>query len=248
MRHCKTQMKKLRNLETQQGSSVIIDIVDRNVSDEINENLKRPVTIEEIKHSVSLCNVVDRITCKVLANRMKRCMNLIISEAQSAFIPRKYITDNAMIFFEAMHYLKRKTQGKEGYAALITDMSKAYDRVEWDFLRAMMIKMGFYLEWVNKVMQMEEAETIKLCLKIYQAASGQQYPARRTNNFGNSFGVYHCRLSVPAATLYHAKKELEEWRRANSGAKMTVVAATKILLRGKFYLLVVWLAHCWPRS
>ncbi|KAH0734644.1 hypothetical protein KY290_010457 [Solanum tuberosum] len=211
--------------KTQQGPfSVITDIVDRKVSDEINEDLKRSFTVEEIKYVVfsmhpdkalgpdglnpgffqhfwstvgddvskaimeclnnkspvpgsnntnivlipkkkqpefvsdlrpiSLCNVVDRITCEVLANRMKRCMNLIISEVQSTFILGRYITDNAMISFEAIHYLKRKTQGKVGYAALKTDMSKAYDRVEWGFLKAMMIKMGFCLEWVNKVMQM----------------------------------------------------------------------------------------------
>ncbi|KAG5615497.1 hypothetical protein H5410_015321, partial [Solanum commersonii] len=34
--------------------------------------------------------------------------------------------------------------------------------------------------------------------------------------------------NVPAATLYYAKKELEEWRSANSGAQMTVVATKMI--------------------
>ena len=122
---------------------------------------KQPEFVSDLR-PISLCNVVDRITCKVLANRMKRCMNLIISEAQSAFIPGIYITDNVMISFEAMHYLKRKTQGKVAYAALITNMSKAYDRVEWDFLRGLMIKMGFYLEWVNEFMQMVTTVTYKL--------------------------------------------------------------------------------------
>lgn len=33
--------------------------------------------------------------------------------------------------------------------ALKVDISKAYDRVEWVFLRAMMLKMSFTEEWVN---------------------------------------------------------------------------------------------------
>nr|XP_025886114.1 uncharacterized protein LOC112941177 [Solanum lycopersicum] len=37
--------------------------------------------------------------------------------------------------------------------------------------------------------------------------------------------------SAPAATLYSAKKELKEWRSANSGAEMTVVAATKMVAK-----------------
>jgi hypothetical protein len=36
-----------------------------------------------------------------------------------------------------------KRNGNEGFAAVKTDMIKAYDRVEWRFLEAMIIKMGF---------------------------------------------------------------------------------------------------------
>lgn len=113
---------------------------------------KQPEFVSDLR-PISLCNVVDRITCKVLVNRMKRFMNLIISEAQSVFIPGRYITDNAM------HYLKRKTQVKVGFAAIKTGTRKAYDRVEWGFLQAMMIKIGFCWEWVNKVMHMVTAVT-----------------------------------------------------------------------------------------
>ena len=71
----------------------------------------------------------------MLANRMKSVLDVVISEAQSTFIPGQAITDNIIISAEVMHFLKRKRQGKNGVAALKIDMSKAYDKIEWNFLK-----------------------------------------------------------------------------------------------------------------
>ena len=67
-------------------------------------------------------------------NRLKPILNSIISEAQSAFIADRFITDNILIAFEILHHMKTQCSGKTGFMALKLDMSKAYDRVEWVFL------------------------------------------------------------------------------------------------------------------
>uniref|UniRef100_A0A803QJ68 Reverse transcriptase domain-containing protein n=1 Tax=Cannabis sativa TaxID=3483 RepID=A0A803QJ68_CANSA len=107
-----------------------------------------PCNMTELR-PISLCNVVYKVLSKVLANRLKKVLDQVVSDFQSAFIPGRLISDNIMVSFEVMYYLKRKTGGKQGYMALKLDMSKAYDRVEWRFLNEMLRKMGFAERWVD---------------------------------------------------------------------------------------------------
>nr|XP_017221408.1 PREDICTED: uncharacterized protein LOC108198150 [Daucus carota subsp. sativus] len=102
---------------------------------------------------ISLCNVSYKIASKVLANRFKKILDGVISETQSAFIPGRLMSDNTMIAYEVMHYMKRKVGGRAGRMALKLDMSKAYDRVEWSFLRAMLEKLGFDRRLVNLLLE-----------------------------------------------------------------------------------------------
>ncbi|XP_060968619.1 uncharacterized protein LOC115710455 [Cannabis sativa] len=109
---------------------------------------KNPSQMGDLR-PISLCNVLYKITSKVVANRMKNVLNYAISETQSAFVSGRLISDNIMVAFEVMHYLKRKTNGRKGYMALKLDMSKAYDRVEWGFLEATLRVMGFSDRWIG---------------------------------------------------------------------------------------------------
>ena len=95
--------------------------------------INNPSKINEFR-LISLCNVSYKIVSKFLANRLKPLLSAIISENQSVFVPSRLITNNVLIAFEIMHYLKKKKDGKEGYMAAKLDMSKAHDRVEWVFL------------------------------------------------------------------------------------------------------------------
>lgn len=113
---------------------------------------KNPSRLTELR-PIALCNVVMKIITKVIANRLKEVLDSVISETQSAFLPGRLITDNVMISFEVMHYLKRKKFGKEGFMALKLDMSKAYDRIEWKFLQDILLKMGFDRWWIHLILQ-----------------------------------------------------------------------------------------------
>lgn len=109
-----------------------------------------------------------RILSKVMANRLKPCLNSIISDKQSAFIEGRLLTDNAMIAFEVNHYIRRKTQGKKGVAGLKIDVSKAYDRLEWRF--------GFHLTWISRVMTC--VQTVSYSLLRNGGIFGDVHPQR----------------------------------------------------------------------
>ena len=95
--------------------------------------VKNPTRVAKFR-PISLCNVVYKLIAKVVVNRLKKILTHVIDDSQSAFLSDRLITDNVLMAFETLHYLKRKTQGKLGFMALKLDMSKAYDRVEWLFL------------------------------------------------------------------------------------------------------------------
>ena len=76
---------------------------------------------------ISLCNVIYKIIAKAITNRHKRVLLAVISHNQSTFIPSRSTTDNLVISYEILHYLSRKSQGKQGYAVLKVDIAKAYD-------------------------------------------------------------------------------------------------------------------------
>ena len=75
--------------------------------------------INEPKHMsdfrpISFSNVISRIVSKVLVDRLKHVLPLVISDAQSAFVPNHLITDKTTVAYELLHKMRNRRKGKMG--------------------------------------------------------------------------------------------------------------------------------------
>ncbi|KAK1386350.1 hypothetical protein POM88_024085 [Heracleum sosnowskyi] len=98
---------------------------------------------------------------------------LIISPQQGAFIPGRLIQDAIVVEHECFHYHDNKKKGYKCFMALKFDLNKALDRVEWDFLIAILEKMGFSHSFVHWIKQCISTSSLDIMLNDDQLKGSQ---------------------------------------------------------------------------
>ena len=101
---------------------------------------------------ISLCNTIYKVIAKFLVSKLRPLLANLISPGQSAFVLDRWIAENQLVFHELLHSFKqRKVKG--GFVAMKVDLQKASDRVNWSFLKTVLLKFGFHEVFVCQVMQ-----------------------------------------------------------------------------------------------
>ena len=80
------------------------------------------------------------ILAKVLANRLRRVMDKVISPSQNAFVQGRQILVAALIANEVVDFMLRRNDGGVVYKL---DIEKAYDHLIWEYVLEVMRIMGF---------------------------------------------------------------------------------------------------------
>lgn len=101
---------------------------------------------------ISLCSVIYKIVSKILVIRLKKHLPDIVSPTQAAFVVERQIYDNILIAHEIVHSLRTNKNISQSFMMIKTDMSKAYDRVEWNFLYDILQALGFRNRWISWIM------------------------------------------------------------------------------------------------
>ena len=95
-------------------------------------------------------------------------------ENQSAFVVERLITNNVLVAHEVMTHIGKQMRGKNGELALKLDIGKAYDCVEWECLKQIMLKLGFHEHWVKIVMRC--VSSVSYVVRINGRPCGEIHP------------------------------------------------------------------------
>jgi hypothetical protein len=99
---------------------------------------------------ISCCNLIYKLISKIIVNRLKPMLSDIILEEQFSFIFKRKTHDAVSLDQEASHSIKSQ---KIPSFTLKIDLSKAYDKFSWVFIRIVLIQMGMNLHSVNWIMR-----------------------------------------------------------------------------------------------
>jgi len=105
--------------------------------------VKSPSCVKDFR-PISLLGSLYKLLSKVLAARLSRVMNPIISLSQSAFLKGRHLVEGVLIVNEVVDLAKRK---KKECLIFKVDFEKAYDSVDWGFLEYMLKRCGFSEKW-----------------------------------------------------------------------------------------------------
>ncbi|XP_050242423.1 uncharacterized protein LOC126691393 [Quercus robur] len=167
------------------GDSVI-DVVkkvfaERAVPEYLNRTLialipkiQSPKTLNNYR-PISLCNTVYKIITKIIVARLRPYLDKLISPLQTAFVPGRKGIDNVIIVQEIIHTLSRK-KGNVGYMTIKIDLEKAYDKLEWSFIRDMLIRANIPADLIDIIMSC--ISTVSTSILFNGEALDPIYPTR----------------------------------------------------------------------
>lgn len=103
---------------------------------------------------IACCNVIYKLISKILTNRLAAVIGEVVDAAQAGFIPGKNIADNILLATELMKGYTHKYISPR--CLIKVDLKKAYDSIEWCFVKKVLEELCFpklFVEWVMECIQ-----------------------------------------------------------------------------------------------
>lgn len=111
--------------------------------------ISAPTKVKDYR-PISCCSTLYKIISKVLTRRLKPIISTLVGRSQSAFIEGRSIVDNILFSHEIFKVYNRK--GVSPRCVLKVDLRKAYDTLDWRFLKQLLIDLGFPTKFIHWIM------------------------------------------------------------------------------------------------
>ncbi|GKB50778.1 putative RNA-directed DNA polymerase, eukaryota, reverse transcriptase zinc-binding domain protein [Tanacetum coccineum] len=110
---------------------------------------KSPQKVSDFR-PISCCNVIYKAITKVIANRIKGYLGMLVDECHNAFIPMRQISNNVLLSQELVRNYHRNCGPSK--VAFKIDIHKAYDSVEWSFMKQCLVYFCFHNDIITWIM------------------------------------------------------------------------------------------------
>ncbi|GJY48580.1 RNA-directed DNA polymerase, eukaryota, reverse transcriptase zinc-binding domain protein [Tanacetum coccineum] len=142
----------------------------RNILKGINSTLialvpkiQTPLKVSDFR-LIACCNVIYKCISKIITERLKWCLDKLVSKNQSTFIPNRHIQDNIMLAQELFKGYDRNMRPNR--VALKVDIQKDYDTVNWKFLEDILKGFGFHELMINWTMKCVSTTSFSICVNV----------------------------------------------------------------------------------
>ena len=98
---------------------------------------------------ITLLNVDYKLASRAIAGRLLKVIHLLVAEDQTCGVPGRYIGENVALLRDVVAFA---SSSGAPVAILSLDQEKAFDRVDWGFMRSTLVAMGFgpsFVAWVD---------------------------------------------------------------------------------------------------
>ena len=110
---------------------------------------------------ISLCNTLYKLLTKLLVNRLKSFLLAMIHPTQSGFVSGRRTTDNYILTQELLHFIHHQ-RGKTNLLAAKIDLEKAYNKLQWPFIKYTLMFYHFPTPIIDLIMACISSSSVSI--------------------------------------------------------------------------------------